>query len=62
MTGMSHSVEDPERFSSSQSLQVQEYIVKFLHAVFYLLVFLSSCYDPESDLCFSHYFQCTLYY
>lgn len=35
MTGMSHSVEDPEGFSSSQSLQVQEYIIKFLQAIFY---------------------------
>lgn len=36
---MSHKVEDPERFGSSQFLQAQENIVKFLHAIFNWLAF-----------------------
>lgn len=62
MTAMCHKGEDPERFSSSQSLQAQENIVEFLHAIFNWLAFLSSYYDPESELlCFSGYFQYILY-
>lgn len=35
MTGMSHKVQDPERFGFLKFLQAQENIVKFLHAIFY---------------------------